>query len=51
VVEDLDVAAMGRGMGRRAFRRSVAQAAIGKVRPLLPYKCPREGGKLVVADR
>jgi putative transposase len=33
VVEDLDVAAMGRGMGRRAFRRSVYQAGIGKLRP------------------
>src|SRR6266540_1637540 len=32
VVEDLDVAAMGRGMGRRAFRRSVHQAGIGRVR-------------------
>ncbi len=31
----LDVAAMGRGMGRRAFRRSVAHAGIGMVRPTL----------------
>jgi putative transposase len=51
VVEDLDVAAMGRGMGRRAFRRSVAQAGIGRVRPTLAYKCPAAGGQLVVADR
>jgi putative transposase len=51
VVEDLDVAAMGRGMGRRAFRRTVYQAGIGKVRPMLAYKCPREGGRLQVADR
>jgi putative transposase len=51
VVEDLDVAAMGRGMGRRAFRRSVAQAGIGKVRRLLAYKCLAAGGELVVADR
>ncbi len=51
VVEDLDVAAMARGMGRRSFRRSVTQAGIGQVRPLLTYKCPREGGRLVVADR
>jgi putative transposase len=51
VVEDLDVAAMARGMGRRGFRRGVAQAGIGKLRPLLTYKCPREGGRLVVADR
>ncbi|HZD37830.1 MAG TPA: IS607 family element RNA-guided endonuclease TnpB [Actinomycetes bacterium] len=51
VVEDLDVAAMGRGMGRRAFRRSVYQAGIGRVRPILAYKCPAAGGELVVADR
>ena len=42
---------MARGMGRRSFRRSVTQAGIGQVRPLLTYKCPREGGRLVVADR
>ncbi|SRR6266540_26356 len=51
VVEDLDVAAMGRGMGRRAFRRSVYQAGIGRVRPMLAYKCPAAGGRLVMADR
>jgi putative transposase len=51
VVEDLDVAAMGRGMGRRAFRRSVYQAAIGKVRPMLAYKCAQQGRRLLVADR
>jgi putative transposase len=51
VVEDLDVAAMGRGMGRRAFRRSVHQAGIGRIRLVLAYKCPSAGGRLVVADR
>jgi putative transposase len=51
VVEDLDVAAMGRGMGRRAFRRTVYQAGIGKVRPMLTYKCAQEGGRLLAADR
>jgi putative transposase len=51
VVEDLDVQAMGRGMGRRAFRRSVAQAGLGRVRPTLAYKCRWGGGELVVADR
>lgn len=51
VVEDLDVAAMGRGMGRRAFGRTVYQAGIGKVRPTLAYKCPAAGGELVIADR
>jgi putative transposase len=51
VVEDLDVAAMGRGMGRRAFRRQVAQAGIGKVRATLAYKTVQQGGRLLVADR
>jgi putative transposase len=51
VVEDLDVAAMGRGMGRRAFRRTVYQAGIGRVRPMLAYKCAWGGGELQVADR
>jgi putative transposase len=51
VVEDLDVAAMGRGMGWRAFRRTVYQAGIGRVRPMLAYKCAWGGGELQVADR
>jgi putative transposase len=51
VVEDLDVAAMGRSMGRHTFRRGVYQAGIGKVRPMLAYKTVREGGRLLVADR
>jgi putative transposase len=51
VVEDLDVSAMGRGMGQRAFRRSVYQAGIGRVRPALAYKYRWGGGELVVADR
>jgi putative transposase len=51
VVEDLDVAAMGKGMGRRAFRRSVYQAGLGRVRPILAYKTSWAGGQLVVADR
>jgi putative transposase len=51
VVEDLDVAAMARSMGRRAFRRSVYQAGIGQVRPTLVYKTSWAGGQLVVADR
>jgi putative transposase len=51
VVEDLDIAAMARGMGRRAFRRSVYQAGLGTVRPTLSYKCAWTGGQLVIADR
>ena len=51
VIEDLDLAAMKTSMGRRAFRRSVSDAALGSVRPMLNYKCSRHGSNLVVADR
>jgi hypothetical protein len=51
VVEDLDVAAMARSMSRRAFRRTVYQAGIGVIRPVLAYKTRWAGGQLVVADR
>jgi putative transposase len=51
VIEDLDVAAMKRSMGRRAFRRSVSDAAMGLVKPQLGYKTARCGGELTVADR
>jgi putative transposase len=51
VIEDLDLAAMKRSMGRRAYRRAVSDAAMGSIRPMLAYKTARCGGKLVVADR
>jgi putative transposase len=51
VVEDLNLAGMVRGMGRRTFRRSMAQAGLGAVRPTLAYKTAWGGGRLVVADR
>ncbi len=51
VIEDLDLAAMKRGMGRRAFRRSVSDAAMGLVKPQLAYKTARYGAVLTVADR
>jgi putative transposase len=51
VIEDLDVAAMKKGMGRRAFRRAVSDAAMGAVRPQLAYKTACWGGSLTVADR
>lgn len=51
VIEDLDVAAMKQGMGRRAFRRAVSDAAMGLIRPQLSYKALRRGGILTVADR
>src|SRR3984893_9193926 len=38
VIEDVDLAAMKRSMGRRAFRRSVSDAALGRIRPQLTYK-------------
>ena len=51
VVEDLDIAAMARGMGRRAFRRSVHAAGLGQIRPTMAYKSAWGGCALVVADR
>ena len=45
VIEDLDVAAMKRGMGRRAFRRAVSDAGMGAIKPLLVYKTARCGGR------
>ena len=51
VIEDLDLAAMKQGMGRRAFRRSVSDAAMGLIRPQLAYKTIRHGSTLTVADR
>ena len=51
VVEDLDVAAMKQGMGRRAFRRAVSDAAMGLMKPQLAYKTLRHGSTLTVADR
>jgi putative transposase len=51
VVEDLNLAAMARSMGRRAFRRSVSDAALGMFRPMLAYKTVRAGTVMVVADR
>jgi putative transposase len=51
VIEDLDVAAMKQGMGRRAFRRAVSDPAMGAVGPQLAYKTARHGGVLTVADR
>jgi putative transposase len=51
VIEDLDLAAMKRSMGRRAFRRSVSDAGMGLVKPQLAYKTARYGAVLTVADR
>ena len=43
VVEDLDIAAMKKSMGRRAFRRSVSDAALGMARPMLGRVRSRRG--------
>ncbi|MHB1823606.1 MAG: IS607 family element RNA-guided endonuclease TnpB, partial [Acidimicrobiales bacterium] len=51
VIEDLDLAAMKKSMGRRAFRRSVSDAAVGAIRPQLTYKMAWRGTTLTVADR
>jgi putative transposase len=51
VIEDLDIAAMEKSMGRRPFRRSVSDAALGTFRPLLSYKMGKAGTAPTVADR
>jgi putative transposase len=50
-IEDLAVKAMSRGMGRRAFRRSVADAGLGEVRRQLTYKAAWHGRVLVAVGR
>lgn len=50
-IEDLAVKAMARGMGRRAFRRGVADAGLGEIRRQLTYKAAWSGRTLVVVDR
>ena len=50
-IEDLAVKAMSRAMGRRAFRRSVANAASGELRRRLDYKARWAGRRLVLVDR
>jgi putative transposase len=51
VIEDLDLAAMKTSMGRRAFRRSVSDVALGRIRPQLTYKMQWRGTVPIVADR
>jgi putative transposase len=43
VIETLDIEAMKRSMGRRAFRRSVSDAGMGLIKPQLAYKTARFG--------
>ncbi|EQD58011.1 transposase, IS605 OrfB family, partial [mine drainage metagenome] len=50
-IEDLNIAAMKRSMGRRAFRRSVSDAGLGAFRPTLTYKAERANVKVVLVDR
>ncbi|WP_298340216.1 IS607 family element RNA-guided endonuclease TnpB [Ferrimicrobium sp.] len=50
-IEDLNIAAMKRSMGKRAFRRSVSDAGLGAFRPTITYKAERAGVKVVVVDR
>ena len=42
---------MKQSTGRRAFRRSVSGAALGKIRPQLTYKLAWRGRTLTAADR
>jgi len=51
LIEDLDLAAMKRSMGKRAFRRAVSDTGLGALRPTLSYKAERAGVRPVVADQ
>ena len=50
-LEDLAVKAMARGMGRKGFRRAVANAAPGELRRQIAYKAQWAGRQLSVVDR
>ena len=50
-LEDLAVKAMSRAMGRRGFRRSVANAAPGELRRQITYKAQWSGRTLSVVGR
>ena len=50
-IEDLNVKAMSRGMGRKAFRRSVSDAGLGEIRRQLAYKATWRGRVLVAVGR
>ena len=51
VLEDLDLQAMSRSMGRRAFRRGVADAGLGEIRRQVTYKAQWHGRTVVTVDR
>ncbi len=50
-LEDLNLAAMSRSMGRRAFRRSVADVGLGELRRQIDYKAAWAGRSVVRVDR
>jgi putative transposase len=50
-IEDLNLAAMAKGMGRRAFRRSVADVGLGELRRQIEYKAAWAGRTVVRVDR
>lgn len=50
-IEDLDLAAMAKGMGRRAFRRSVVDVGLGELRRQIEYKAAWASRSVVRVDR
>jgi putative transposase len=50
-IEDLRVKALARGGGRKAFRRSVHDAALGEVRRQLEYKARWRGRTVIAVDK
>lgn len=51
VIEDLSIKGMSRSMGRRAFRRSVADAGLGEIRRQITYKASWHKRAVVAVDR
>jgi putative transposase len=51
VLEDLDLKAMTQSMGRRAFRRSLADVGLGEIRRQITYKARWAGRTVVAVDR
>ncbi|MCZ8158408.1 MAG: transposase [Rhizobiaceae bacterium] len=50
-LEDLNLVAMGRSMGRRAFHRSVADVGLGELRRQIEYKAAWAGRIVLRVDR
>jgi len=51
LIEDLNLAAMAKSMGRKSFRRSVADVGLGELRRQIEYKAAWAGRAVIRIDR